>query len=169
MALFRLKRPLYSTHRFYGIIALCLLFVAFFSACGSSNTSSSTASTSATKAPATAPAQQAVSPATATAQAITQMIAFIGQPTAKIVSGTTFEVDGMLKNGDSHQHDIYVKVSLLDSAGNVIATTTDNVDNVAGGATIHYAIKGTTPQPTWAKVIVTVIKVTENIGGSGDD
>jgi hypothetical protein len=167
MALFRLKRPLYSTYGFSGVIVLCLLFVALFSACGSSNTSSSTTSTSvsATK----APAQQAVSPATATAQAVTQMIAFIGQPTAKIVSGTTFEVDGVLKNGDSKQHDIYVKVSLLDSAGNVIATTIQNVDNVAGGATIHYAIKGTTPQPTWAKVVVTVEKVTENIGGSGDD
>jgi hypothetical protein len=165
MSLFRLNRPLYSTYGFSGVIALCLLFVALFSACGSSNTSSSTTSTSATK----APAQQAVAPATATAQAIIQMVAFIGQPTAKIVSGTTFEVDGMLKNGDSHQHDIYVKVSLLDSAGNVVATITHNVDNVAGGATVHYAIKGTTPQPTWAKVVVTVEKVTENIGGSGDD
>lgn len=167
MASFRLKRSLYSTHGFSSVIAFCLLFVALFSACGSSNTSSSTTSTSASATK--APAQQAVSPATATAQAIAQMIAFIGQPTAKIVSGTTFEVDGMLRNGDSHQHDIYVKVSLLDSSGNVIATTTDNVDNVAGGATVHYAIKGTTPQPTWAKVVVAVEKVTENIGGAGSD
>ena len=168
MALFRLKRPLYSSLSLYGVIALCLLFVALFSACGSNNTSSSTTSTSAsaTKAPAQ---QAAVSPATATAQALAQMVAFIGQPTAKIVSGTTFEVDGMLKNGDSHQHDIYVKVSLLDSTGKVIASTVENVDNVPGGATVHYAIKGTTSQPTWAKVIVTIQKVTENIGGSGSD
>lgn len=168
MASFHLKRSQYRTYGFSGVTALCLLFVALFSACGSNNnTSSSTTSTSASATK--APAQQAVSPATATAQAVIQMVAFIGQPTAKIVSGTTFEVDGMLKNGDSHQHDIYVKVSLLDSAGNVIATTSKNVDNVAGGATVHYAIKGTTPQPTWAKVVVTVEKVTENIGGAGSD
>ena len=34
----------------------------------------------------------------------------------------SFEVDGVVKNGDSQQHDIFVKA-------------TQNVDNVAGGAT----------------------------------
>lgn len=169
MALFRSKRTLYSTYGLYSIIPLCLLSLAFLSACGTSAASTTATNTNSTKAT-TAPAQQiTVSPATATAQAVAKMISFIGQPTAKIVSGTTFEVDGMLKNGDSHQHDVYVKVSLLDATGKIIATTIQNVDNVAGGATVHYAIKGTTPQPTWSKVVIAIDKITENIGGSGDN
>jgi hypothetical protein len=95
---------------------------------------------------------------------------FVGKATAKIVSGTTFEVDGQIKNGDSKQHDIYIQATLLDASGAKIATTNAlNVDNIAGGETVNFSIQGTTPQPTWASVEVTVVKVTENVGSSGTD
>ena len=93
----------------------------------------------------------------------------VGQPKAKMLQGTTFEVDGMLKNGDSKQHDINLQVKLFDASGKQTGSAIENVDNVAGGATVNYAIQGTTSQPTWATVEVTVQKVTENIGGSGTD
>ncbi len=159
MVLSRLWRPSYS------FIVLGLLFVALLSACGSNATTATTTKTTSS----TTNHQAAVPPASATATALAQMVAFIGQPTAKIVSGTTFEVDGTLKNGDSKQHDIYVKVALLDASGKIIASTIHNVDNVAGGATVSYKIQGTTLQPTWSTVEATVDKVTENVGGSGSD
>ncbi|MGI9061839.1 MAG: FxLYD domain-containing protein [Ktedonobacteraceae bacterium] len=158
MALSRLWRPSYS------FIVLGLMLVALLSACGS-NTSTANTSTTAP----TTNQQAAVPPTTATATALAKMVSLIGQPSAKIVSGTTFEVVGTLKNGDSKQHDIYVKVALLDATGKIIASTIHNVDNVAGGATVSYNIQGTTPQPTWSKVEVTVDKVTENVDGSGSD
>ena len=95
---------------------------------------------------------------------------FVGTPTSKIVSGTTFEVDGKIKNGDSKQHDIFVTATLLDASGKPIVTTAPlNVDNVAGGETVPYSIQGTTPQPTWTSVKVTVVNVTENVNGTGTD
>ena len=159
MALSRLWRPSYS------FIVLGLILVALLSACGS-NTSTTTTSTTTSSA---TNQQTAVPPATATATDLAKMVSLIGQPTAKIVTGTTFEVDGTLKNGDSKQHDIYVKVALLDATGKIIASTIHNVDNVAGGATVSYKVQGTTSQPTWTTVEVTVDKVTENIDGSGSD
>ena len=108
--------------------------------------------------------------ATAAVQALIKEMTFIGTPTAKIVSGTTFEVDGKIKNGDSKQHDIFIQASLLDASGKPIVTTTPyNVDDVAGGETVPFAVQGTTPQPTWASVKVTVINVTENVNGTGTD
>ena len=86
-----------------------------------------------------------------------------------MVSGTTFEVDGQLKNGDSKQHDITVQVILLNAYGKTIATATKLVDNVPGDTTATFAVQGTTSQPSWSSVQVTVIKVSENINGSGDD
>ena len=87
-----------------------------------------------------------------------------------MLAGTTFEVVGQVKNGDTKQHDIYLQATLLDASGTKIATTTiQNVDNVAAGATETFTIQGTTTQPTWAQIRVTIIKVTENIGGSGSD
>lgn len=160
MALFKLRRSSY-------VVLLCCLFcVALVSACGNATSASTTTSDAAAP---TSAAKITVPPATATAQALAQLMSFVGQPTAKIVSGTTFEVDGKVKNGDSKQHDIYVKVALLDATGNTIASTIQNVDNVAGGATVSYKIQGTTTQSTWAKVVVTVNKVTENSNGSGSD
>ena len=118
------------------------------------------------------PTINAPNPATATAavQALIKEMSIIGTPTAKIVSGTTFEVDGKIKNGDSLQHDIYIVASLLDASGKPIVTTAHyNVDNVAGGETVPFAVQGTTPQPTWASVKVTVVNVTENVNGTGTD
>lgn len=108
--------------------------------------------------------------ATAAESALIQAISFVGQPTAKIVSGTTFEIDGKLKNGDSKQHDIYIQASLLDKTGKIIASTQEeNVDNVPGGATVSFSIQGTTPQPTWNAIQLKVTKVTENVNGAGPD
>ena len=108
--------------------------------------------------------------ATAAVDALIKEMTFVGTPTAKIVSGTTFEVDGHIKNGDNKQHDIFVEASLLDASGKVIVTTAPlNVDNVAGGETVPYSIQGTTPQPTWTSVKVTVVNVTENVNGTGTD
>ena len=86
-----------------------------------------------------------------------------------MLSGTTFEADGQLKNNDTYQHDFTLKVTLLDSSGKVIAAVTQLVDNVKGGNTVSYAIQGTATQPTWSSVLVTVIKVSENVDGSGSD
>ena len=145
---------------FVGLILLMLL-----AACGA-NTSASSSST-----PTANPHSAASINATPTAAetALIKEMKFVGSPTAKIVSGTTFEVDGKIKNGDDKQHDIYVKVVLLDAVGKQIATVTENVDNVKGGATVAYSIQGTTPQAAWANVQVAVEKVTENIGSSGTD
>jgi hypothetical protein len=108
--------------------------------------------------------------ATAAVATLIKEMTFVGTPTAKIVSGTTFEVDGKIKNGDSKQHDIFVTAALLDASGKPIVTTTPlNVDNVAGGETVPYSIQGTTPQPTWSSVKVTVVNVTENVNGTGTD
>jgi hypothetical protein len=108
--------------------------------------------------------------ATAAVQALIKEMTLVGTPTAKIVSGTTFEVDGHIKNGDTKQHDIFVTASLLDASGKAIVTTAPfNVDNVAGGETVPFAVQGTTPQPTWTDVKVTIVNVTENVNGTGPD
>ena len=105
-----------------------------------------------------------------TATALKNLMTLVGEPKAKMLAGTAFEVDGMVKNGDSKQHDIFLEATLFDASGQKIATTTvKNVDEVAAGTTVPYALPGTTPQPTWATVGVTIIKVTENIDGSGTD
>ena len=108
--------------------------------------------------------------ATAAVQALIKEMIIVGTPTAKIVSGTTFEVDGKIRNGDTLQHDIYIEASLLDASGKPIVTTAPyNVDNVAGGETVPFAVQGTTPQPTWASVKVTIVNVAENVNGTGTD
>ena len=155
MALSLLRR------KFYLIAVLSPLILALLTACGGGDISTSS--------PAATPAQSKVSPTEAEV-AVTRLITFVGQPTAKIVAGTTFEVDGAVRNGDSKQHDIYLQAALLDASGKTIATTAiTNVDNVPGNGTENFALKGTTPQPNWASVKVTIQKVTENIAGSGSD
>ena len=154
----------------YFIILVSILGLSLFTACGS-NTAPSTSTSSSTSA-STSPAstQPALSPETATVTTVSKFITFVGQPKAKMLAGTTFEVVGQVKNGDTKQHDIYLQATLLDASGTKIATTTiENVDNVASGATETFTIQGTTTQPTWAQIRVTIIKVTENIGGSGSD
>ena len=86
-----------------------------------------------------------------------------------MLTGTTFEADGQVKNIDTFQHDITLQIVLKDASGKVIATGSELLDNVKAGTIMSYAIKGTTTQPTWASVEVVVSKVTENIGGSGGD
>src|SRR5579872_4137755 len=108
--------------------------------------------------------------ATAAVQALIKEMTIVGTPTAKIISGTTFEVDGHIKNGDTLQHDIFIEASLLDASGKPIVTTAPyNVDDVAGGETVPFAVQGTTPQPTWASVKVTIVNVAENVNGTGTD
>ncbi len=159
--------------RFYFIVFACLIGV-LLAACGS-NTGTGTSgttptSTSTTSVPTTSAASEPGATATAAETALIQQITFVGTPTAKIVSGTTFAVSGHLKNGDDKQHDIYVQATLLDASAKVIATTAPfNVDNVHGGATVAFTVQGTTPQPTWSSVQVKVVKVSENINGTGGD
>ena len=107
--------------------------------------------------------------ATATVQALMSEMTLVGQPTARMVDGTTFAVTGQLKNGDTKQHDITVQAVLQDGSGKTIATATKFLDNVKGGQTVAFTIKGNTSQPTWKRVQVTVTKISENIGGAGND
>lgn len=154
----------------YVIILTSILGLSLFTACGS-NTAPSTSTSSNTLA-STSPVstQPALSPATATVTTVSKLITFVGQPKAKMLTGTTFEVVGKVKNGDTKQHDIYLQATLLDASGTKIATTAiQNVDNVAAGATEAFTIQGTTTQPNWVQIRVTIIKVSENIEGSGSD
>lgn len=149
----------------YFVMLAGLMLLMLLAACGNATSSGSSSTSTSNSSNGT---QVNATPTAAEAALIKEMN-FVGSPTAKIVSGTTFEVDGKIKNGDDKQHDIYVKVVLLDAAGKQVATATQNVDNVKGGATVAYSIQGTTPQAIWANVQVAVVKVTENIGGSGED
>ncbi len=97
--------------------------------------------------------------AAATAVAYMKLVKIVGQPTVKIVSGTTFEADGQIKNVGTSQHDITLKITLLDSSGRVVGTATRLVKNVKSGATANYAIQGTASQSSWSSVEVAVIKV----------
>jgi ABC-type Fe3+-hydroxamate transport system substrate-binding protein len=148
--------------RLWLLICLGLLSTIVLAAC-SDITSTGTSATSNTS-----PLNAAT--ATAAVQALMKEMTIVGTPTAKIVGGTTFEVDGHIKNGDTLQHDIYIEASLLDASGKPIVTTAPyNVDDVAGGETVPFAVQGTTPQPTWASVKVVVVTVAENVNGTGTD
>jgi cytochrome b561 len=107
--------------------------------------------------------------AAATAAAYMKLVTIVGQPSVKIISGTTFEADGHIKNADTFQHDITLKITLLDASSHIVGTATHMVDNVKGGATVSYAIQGTASQSSWSSVELAVIKVTENIIGTGGD
>ena len=144
-----------------GLIAMILALAA----CGGGTASTA----SAPKATATTPPTNTPVPATATVSALAKMIIQVGKPEAKMLTGATFQVNGQIKNGDSKQHDITLQVTLLDASGRSVATATKLVDNVPGGTTVAYSIQGTTTQPTWQSVQVTVIKVSENVNGTGQD
>ena len=147
-----------------GVAGLLAMILAL-TACGGG-----AASTSSTpKAAATTPPTSTPVPATATVSALSKMIIQVGQPEAKMLTGATFQVNGQIKNGDSKQHDITLQVTLLDASGKPVATATKLVDNVPGGATVAYSIQGTTTQPAWQSVQVRVIKVSENVNGTGQD
>src|SRR5437763_3755670 len=107
--------------------------------------------------------------AAATASAYMKLVTIIGQPTVKMVSGTTFEANGQVKNDDTFQHDITLKITLLDASGHVVGTSTHLLDNVKAGTTVSYSIQGTASQPTWTSVEVAVVKISENLNGAGSD
>ena len=151
---------------YFAIVVGLLLTMLLLAACGGNN---STPSTTSASSPSSSPASSANAVAAATATTIKKLVSLVGQPEVKMLSGTTFEADGQLKNNDTYQHDFTLKVTLLDSTGKVIATATRLVDNVKGGVTVNYAIQGTTTQPNWTSVEVAVINVSENINGSGGD
>ena len=149
----------------YFVLCAGLMLLMLLAACGSAASSGSSSTSTSNSSNGT----HVNATPTAPEAALIKEMTFVGSPTARIVSGTIFEVNGKIKNGDDKQHDIYVKVVLLDAVGKQIATVTENVDNVKGGATVAYSIQGTTPQATWANVQVAVVKVTENLGSSGTD
>ena len=141
-------------------ICLVLLLSLGLAACSAESDSGSSSTGNASTHPA----------ATATVAALMKEMTFVGTSSAKLVSGTTFEVDGHIKNGDTKQHDIWIQASLFDASGKVIATTPPlNVDDTPAGATVPFAIQGTTPQPTWSSFKVMVVNVTENVNGAGTD
>lgn len=154
-----------SLRKVFLLLCVGFLGVMIFVGCGSSS-SSSAASASPTQLQQATQTQPPDAKAIATASALAKLVMFIGQPTAKMVSGKTFEVTGQIKNVDTKQHDFTVQARLLDASGTTIATATQLVDNVPGGATVSYTIMGTTPQSTWQNVQVAVIKVSENLNGS---
>ena len=148
----------------FPVVLVVLLFLLV--ACGSSTNHSSSGTSSPAKTP-TSSSNSASAAATATAYE--KLVSLIGQPTVKMLTGSTFEAVGKVKNVDTFQHDITLQVVLTDASGKVIATGSQLLDNVKPGATIGYAVKGTTTQPAWTSVEVVVTKVSENIGGAGGD
>ncbi len=150
----------------FSIVATFISMLLLLTACGGAGNTTSTASTPSS---APSPTSNANATSVATATSMMKLVSLIGQPKIRMLSGTSFEADGQLKNNDTNQHDFTLKVTLLDASGKVIATTTQLVDNVKGGETVSYAIQGTTTQPSWSSVEVAVIKVSENINGSGSD
>src|SRR5260370_41724793 len=149
----------------YFVMLTVLMLLMLLAACGTATSSGSSSTSTSNSSNGT----HVNATPTAPEAALIKEMTFVGSPAARIISGTTFEVDGKIKNGDDKQHDIYVKVVLLDAVGKQIATVTENVDNVKGGATVAYSIQETTPQAAWSNVEVWVVKVTENIGRSGTD
>ena len=138
-------------------ICLVLLFAFGLAACSTASSSGSSSTLQAAT-------------ATATVAALMKEMTVVGTPTAKLVSGATFEVDGHIKNGDTQQHDIWIQAALFDASGKVLATSAPlNVDNTPAGATVPFAIQGTAPQPTWSSCKVLVVNVTENVNGTGTD
>ncbi len=148
------------------IVATFIFMLLLLAACGGAGNTTSTASTPSSP---PSPTNNANATSVATTTSMMKLVSLIGQPKVRMLSGTSFEADGQIKNNDSNQHDFTLKVTLLDTSGKVIATATQLVDNVKGGNTVSYAIQGTTTQPNWSSVEVAIIKVSENVNGSGSD
>jgi hypothetical protein len=91
--------PLFRT-KTYVFVSLVFLLILGLAACGTDSVAGTTPTTS------TTPPGGAT--ATATVTALIKQMTLVGTPTAKIVSGTTFEVDGKMKNRDDKQHDIFL-------------------------------------------------------------
>jgi hypothetical protein len=150
----------------FTIVATFIFMLLLLTACGGVGNATSTASTPSSP---PSPTNNANATSVATTTSMMKLVSLIGQPKVRMLSGTSFEADGQIKNNDSNQHDFTLKVTLLDTSGKVIATATQLVDNVKGGNTVSYAIQGTTTQPNWSSVEVAIIKVSENVNGSGSD
>ena len=143
------------------VSVLLLALVMLLAACGSTSSANNggTSGTAATAAPTSIKDPNH-----------TSLAQLVGNPAAKVTTGTNFEVTGQVKNMDTKQHDIFVQATLTDASGKVVGTSEPtNADNIKGGATDSYDIKGTLTQPTWKNVTVKIVKVTENVNGSGDD
>ncbi len=95
------------------VVASLMAMIVALAACGGGTATTA----SLPKAAATIPPTSTPEPATATVSALVKMIVQVGQPTAKMLSGATFEVNGQIKNGDNKQHDITLQVTLLDASG----------------------------------------------------
>jgi hypothetical protein len=165
-----------SRHPARKVCFLCLLagllLLFLLAACGNNaGTTSKSATTGKTNTHSSAPATGTVSSATnaaaATATSLMKMVSLIGQPTVKMLSNTTFEADGKVKNNDTAQHDITLEITLMDATGKVVGSATELVDNVPAGQTASYAMQGQATQSTWTNVEITVVKISENIPGSG--
>jgi len=143
--------------RFSILAVLLVVSMLLLAACGSGSSSSSTSSAS-------------VSSATPTQDANHVSLAkLVGAPTAKITSGTNFEVTGQVQNLDKSQHDIYLQATLKNASGKVVGIARGLADNVAAGNMDTYTLQGTLMQPAWSTVVVVITKVSENVNGQGSD
>ncbi len=141
-----------------GMLIIVSLFLLV--ACGNDGSSSTNTGSSSTTKSSTA------TPADPNHISLAKMI---GTPTAKITSGTNFEVTGQVQNLDTKQHDIHLQATLKNASGQIVGTATGLADNVPGGETDTYTLNGTLTQPTWSTVSVVITKVTENVDGQGSD
>lgn len=157
------RKAIFLTAILLVVAGLLIFFLLIRNNAVSKNTAPASSSTHTTA------ANSADAAAAATASAYMKLVTIIGQPTVKMVSGTTFEADGQVKNDDTFQHDITLKITLLDASGHVVGTATHLVDNVKAGTTVGYSIQGSASQPTWTSVEVAVVKISENLNGAGSD
>ncbi len=157
------RKAIFLTAVLLVVAGLLIFFLLVRNNAVSKNTAPASSSTHTTA------ANSADAAAAATAAAYMKLVTIIGQPTVKMVSGTTFEANGQVKNDDTFQHDITLKITLLDASGHVVGTATHLVDNVKAGTTVSYSIQGSASQPAWTSVEVAVVKISENLNGAGSD
>ena len=157
------RKAIFLTAVLLVVAGLLIFFLLVRNNAVSKNTAPASSSTHTTA------ANSADAAAAATASAYMKLVTIIGQPTVKMVSGTTFEANGQVKNDDTFQHDITLKITLLDASGHVVGTATHLVDNVKVGTTVSYSIQGTASHPAWTSVEVAVVKISENLNGAGSD
>ena len=136
------------------LAVLLLVSMLLLAACGSTSSTGSASASSAT------PTQNANH---------VSLAKLIGAPTAKITSGTNFEVTGRVQNLDKSQHDIYLQATLKNASGRVVGIARGLADNVAAGNMDTYTLQGALTQPAWSTVVVVITKVTENVNGQGSD
>jgi ABC-type glycerol-3-phosphate transport system substrate-binding protein len=155
--------------RFSILAFLLVVSMLLLAACGSgSNGSNSSNGSNGSSSSSTSSAS--VSSATPTQNANHVSLAkLVGAPTAKITSGTNFEVTGQVQNLDKSQHDIYLQATLKNASGKVVGIARGLADNVAAGNMDTYTLQGTLMQPAWSTVVVVITKVSENVNGHGSD